>query len=658
MTGSPLGVPTAASVLRPWTALHRAVAGRPEFAAGRNARFAVLLALLCVLAAPYAFFNGFTEIQAYDDEGTLMITFRDLAHGLRLYDDVYALYGPFYYLTVGSLFTKLHVPLTHDAVRLVSTVFRLACSGVLASLTYRLTRSMLGGAFTFLACVLLLEELLHSPTHPQEICLLLASLLPHLVLSVERRPERATGAVAAVGAILAALLLTKINMGAFAALALAFTALRATPTGTWPRLATALAACAGLLLPLALMLPLFHLSWVAEYWAFATLTIGAALTTHLGTGHERLLTPRHWAVCLGALALTLAATLGLTLALGSSPYAMLDAVVLQNGRLIRNWYYALPISPGNVALAAAAAALALGCRVAVKRPGMGRAADAVPALLKLTAGTAGTAVVVLAATGMLPWFRAIVALFDVLMPFSFLVLTPAAGRDTVGAGRASLGLLAAFMVLYAFPVAGTQLVIAEVLMVCALPVLLIEGAADLRSLFPGPSAAALRPNAAAGWLACAVLLGTLAHQTRHAWWSWGGEAASGLPGASLIHLSPSERARTDWVLRQVASCPAFYTFPGMLSLYFWTGRPSPTALNNNDALGLLSASQQERVVADLARQPGLCIVAAPEMLRFFDRGQLASRPPLLRYVEDNFAPVAERGSFQILARKPDQRTVP
>lgn len=668
MTNSPPGLPLvryaldrpfAAGLLRRSAALHRAVAGNPEDSAGRTARFAVLLIILCVLTAPYAFFNGFTHLQAFDDEGTLMITFRDLAHGLRLYDDVYALYGPFYYLTVGSLFTKLHLPLTHDAVRLVSTAFRLACSGVLAGLTYRLSRSLLGAAFTFIACALLLQWLLHSPTHPQEICLLMAAILPHLVLSIERRPERATGAAAAIGAILAALLLTKINMGAFASFALGFTALRAIPPGTWFRFATLLAVAAGLLLPLALMLPLLHLSWVSGYWALATLTIGAALTVSFSTARQDLLTPRHWAVCLGVMALTAAVTLGITLDYGSSPYAMLDTVVLQSGRLLRNWYYALPIAPWNIALAAVAMGLALWREVAGKRPEMRRSAETLAALLKLPVGTAGVAMVGLAATGFLRWFPTGVILFEVLMPFSFLVLVPAAGRSTVGAGRASLGLLAAFMVLYPFPVAGTQLMVAAVLMVCALPVLLIESTADLRSLSPGLIATVLRPNAAAGWLAGAVLLGALAHQTRHAWWSWGGEAASGLPGASLIHVSPDERARTGWVLQHVAACPAFYTFLGLLSFYFWTGRPSPTALNNNDVLGLLSAAQQERVVSDLARQPGLCIVAAPGMLRFYDRGQIASRPPLLRYIEDNFTPVAENGPLQILERKPPgQRIVP
>lgn len=661
MTDSPPGAPTArrardhslvAGALRPWTGLHRAIAKRPGITARRTAWFAVLLVLLGALTLPYAFFSGFSGLQFFDDDGTLMITFRDLAHGLRLYDDIFALYGPFYYLTIGSLFTNLHVPLTHDAIRIISTVFRFACSGMLAALTYRLTRSLLGGLFTFLACVFLLQFLLYSPTHPQEICLLMAAALPHLVLSIEARPERAAAPLAATGVILGALLLTKINIGAFAAFALGLTALQVSAPGAWPRLARTLAAVAALLLPLALMSSLLHFAWVAKFWALATLTIGAALTLWLRGERQDLLAPRHWVLSLAAAAVTAAAILAAALALGSSPYAMLDAIVLQNGRLIRNWNYPLPIPLGAVGLAASALAVALWCRAAVTRPRLQHGALTAVALLKLAVGAAGVGFVALMATGMGNWGLGSALLFEIVVPFSFLMLVPTVERPTIGAGRASLALLAAFMVLYPFPVAGTQVVISLVLMVCALPVLLAEGAAEVRALRPGRLTAAFRPRPAAGLLMCAVFLGALAIQTRHAWWAWGGGMESGLPGTHLIRLAPKLRAREQWVLQQLASCPAFYTFPGLMSFYFWTGRPSPTALNSNDTLALLTPAQQDRVIADLERQPGLCIVSAPEVLEFFDRGQIVNRAPLLRYIDANFTPVAWNGPYAILKRNP------
>jgi hypothetical protein len=41
----------------------------------------------------------------------------------------------------------------------------------------------------------------------------------------------------------------------------------------------------------------------------------------------------------------------------------------------------------------------------------------------------------------------------------------------------------------------------------------------------------------------------------------------------------------------------------------------------------------------------------PNLLEFFDRGQLITKPPLLRYVNDNFIEFESNGPFQLLHRK-------
>ena len=53
----------------------------------------------------------------------------------------------------------------------------------------------------------------------------------------------------------------------------------------------------------------------------------------------------------------------------------------------------------------------------------------------------------------------------------------------------------------------------------------------------------------------------------------------------------------------------------------------------------------------LSNQPDLCIVYNPAFLRFFDRGQIQSDPPLLHYLEADFVPVADRDGFIILRRR-------
>ena len=71
---------------------------------------------------------------------------------------------------------------------------------------------------------------------------------------------------------------------------------------------------------------------------------------------------------------------------------------------------------------------------------------------------------------------------------------------------------------------------------------------------------------------------------------------------------------------------------------------------SNDPLGLLSSEQQRQTIADLERHAKLCILTSPVLLGYYDRSQLATRPPLLQYVEKNFTEVESNGPFHVLQR--------
>ncbi|GAC1340674.1 MAG: hypothetical protein NVSMB18_11200 [Acetobacteraceae bacterium] len=613
----------------------------------KPSRFAALLTVLCIMTLPYEFLRVFSGIPDFDDQGTLMITMRDLLNGGRLYDDVYALYGPFYYLTIGKLFTALHLPLTHDVGRAITLGFNIGCCLLLAALTFRVCRSVGGGLFTFFASAFLLQGMTLSPLHPQDIALTMVIGLAHLALSIEQageagRPTRLPLMI--VGGFLAALLLTKINIGLFAAAAIAIAALRATAGGRLVGVGERLAAAGAVVMPLALMQPLLHLTWVVGYCAVATATILACLAVCLRAEVPRRFGARDWIACLAALTVTMAVTLGLTLRGGTTPFAILNAVVLQNAHFIRNWYIELPLNGWSVAAARGAAGFAL----VAGRDGASRTrrSASVLALLKLTVGLGGMVAILLMATRVLPWSKA--DLFQLLAPFAFLVAMP--GRRQVGFGRTSYALLSAMLVLYPFPVAGPQNNIAAALIIGALPVFLLEGVASLADLHASVRRAPRWSLRLAKVVTLLVCVSSLALQSRQAWWTWAGRPNSDLRGSTLIHVTPEEWAETHWILQQIQGCSSVYTLPGFMSLYFWTERPSPTALNNNDSLGLLSEQQQDAIVHDLASRPGLCVVENVHMLKVFDRGQLEARPPLLRYVQDTFEVAQSRGDFRILKR--------
>ncbi|MBV8507460.1 MAG: hypothetical protein JOZ11_16850 [Alphaproteobacteria bacterium] len=83
-------------------------------------RLGLLLVVATVLAAPFVLFSTFSGMSWFDDEGTLLVGFRSLLDGHRMYDGIYSLYGPLYNAVYGLINVVLHVPPTQTAGRLPS----------------------------------------------------------------------------------------------------------------------------------------------------------------------------------------------------------------------------------------------------------------------------------------------------------------------------------------------------------------------------------------------------------------------------------------------------------------------------------------------------------------------------------------------------------
>jgi hypothetical protein len=79
----------------------------------------------------------------YDDEGALLIGFRSMLDGHKMYDDIYSLYGPLFNEVYGFIYCVLHVPLTHTSSRFISAGCWLAYTAAFAAFCYRLTQSRL-----------------------------------------------------------------------------------------------------------------------------------------------------------------------------------------------------------------------------------------------------------------------------------------------------------------------------------------------------------------------------------------------------------------------------------------------------------------------------------------------------------------------------------
>jgi hypothetical protein len=592
---------------------------------------ALVLAAATLLAVPFVLFTTFSGMSWFDDEGTLMAGFRSLVEGHRMYDDIYSLYGPLYNAVYGLIYVVLRVPLTHTAGRLIAAVLWLSYTAAFAHFCYRLTRSVPAMLIGFFFVLVWLVEPMDSPGHPEEMCLLLLAAVLLLTCSIERAPSIA--AFMGIGAAVTGLALIKINIGAYVGGGALLIFLRATAPTVWTRIAITVLVATLLSLPLAVQSLLLDFAWVRLYVLFFTLCIGAALLAVLAVPVPVVVRPVDWSITVLAGGLMCLVVVGGMMLAGSSGYALLNAVLLQNAHFIRNWYFPLHLGPYGLAAAAASALTALAYFTSGSRPFMQMGILALKCLFVLL--------------GVFSILHAQMQVFPMLTPFSWLLIVAPAGNQRLHpVGRGIAGLIGSIMSLYPFPVAGTQTYTGALLAVIMVPVL----ACDVLTSLHERGARRLAALYSIAWAATAVLVLGTALTVRNAYIYWR-NVPPGLPGTSLVRVNRAQADDLRWVTGELASCASSYSIPGMLSFAFWTGHALPTALNINDVLAFIQPAQQEEIVQALSAQPDLCIVYNPAFLREFDRGQIETNPPLLHYLQADFVPVADRDGFIILKRR-------
>lgn len=590
------------------------------------------------LASPLGF-------QSIDDEGAVMIAFRMIAAGSVLYDEIYSLYGPFHYVVYRGLYGLAGDPLTHDTVRLVAAVVWFAVAAVAGLATIILTRSAVAGAFAFFAAFRLLSVTTHSPGHPEALCVLLVLLL--LILASQLDRFRNVWVHVAAGALIAAAILVKINVGVF--MGAAWAVMLASDTGRG-RAARGLATCfAGLavLMPSLLMLPLATMEWVRVYALFATMTLGAAMLVAIAQPPRGPFSPMPYVASAVGFLLAATAIISVVMARGTSLAALLDTTVLQGPRFVRNWFLAPDIGAADLVSGALSLAVVLLVRILARRPKGDAAAQRILRGVRF-------AFVVFCLTVLLssiiprlmPEALHPGRAYWLLVPFAWLAMV---ARDTKAPSPCHrlASVLAAVFVLYPFPVAGHQHLIAFIpLAVVAVAVCHDFMTRDLR--WPGglqawrpvgPASLAMILLVAAGL----QLLGTRARQAS--------AEQLALPGAQTLRVDHDVAETLRWVVSHLKECESSYSLPGLMSFHIWADHSPPSTMNINHPLAFLSHEQQARVVRELDRVRDLCVVYRPAMLETLDRGQIASNPPLLAHIRDEFVPFAERDGYLLMRRR-------
>ena len=183
-------------------------------------------AVVTALCAWFGYYPTFDSWGWWDDEGYVLSTVKAFAHHGGLYTHVYSVFGPFYYEAFSAVFSWL--PVTLDNGRVVTLVVSLLASLGFGVAIKMFTGNVVAGLATQAGTfALLILSFVDESMHPMILVSLLFSVAL-VALALVARGQRSVGCVV-LGAAVAAMVLTVVNVGAFAVIALLFTGLSLAP---------------------------------------------------------------------------------------------------------------------------------------------------------------------------------------------------------------------------------------------------------------------------------------------------------------------------------------------------------------------------------------------------------------------------------------------
>ena len=263
----------------------------------------VAFGLLMIALAMIGYWRMFTQFMAYDDEGLFLWSLSDYLSKGGLYDRVESWYGPFFFTFNHLLHALAGLNFNHDTGRSLTLFYWCGTVLVCGFVSWKQTRSLWAGLAGTVLTFVCLITVIREPMHPSGFLTLAVALavMAGGAAVVRDRPVAFAGAVSLLGT---AMVLSKINVGAFFLIA----------AGTWlainsraaahTRSAALLTALACAVVPLLLMRGQWPSPWATAY--VLVFTCGAlALTAALHAARQ----PEH-GVQSGMLGLAIALVFG------------------------------------------------------------------------------------------------------------------------------------------------------------------------------------------------------------------------------------------------------------------------------------------------------------------------------------------------------------
>jgi hypothetical protein len=583
---------------------------------------------LTTALAPLGYMTMMDGFHPYDDEGYFLISLKDYVDGGPLFTQALPVYGPFFYEVMGGVFRILGIEPSLDSGRIVTLVVWLVVSILGGIAAHRLTGSLWFGIAGQLLTFRVLVALANEPMHPAG---LLSLLLVGLMVAAASRSRWPRASAAVIGALVGALLMVKLNVGIFAAVAvvLAWTA----SLTRWRRLAVPATVVLIVAMPPLLMSGLVSQRWALELALLVSLS-AAAFGVVVITGRWDSLPAASTGWIAAGAAFVVLASLGIAFLGGTHVDAWVRSLTLTT-KFPQIFFVPAGATPNRVGWSA----LSLVGALLVSGPLRSLAASPWAGLVRIL-------------VGLLIWLSLIlIETYLLVLPLTWVAaLAPRhAGDDPVEPyARLMLPALAIVGGLQIYPVAGTQLSTAELLLMPVGAICLIDGVrqlGDLRHRFSiVPKFARWTPVAvAAAVVAALAVLATVKAQEFRTF------APLALPGAEQVRVPEGQGAQLRGLALDIdRRCSSFITYPGMDSLYFWTRQRPPVELSSEVWWLVLDDGQQQALVDRLRGEPGLCVVKNQGVIDFWAAGRGAPPGSLVKWIDGSFLVAGSYGGYDLL----------
>jgi hypothetical protein len=609
-------------------------------------------------AAVAAYYAIFTNFAPYDDEGTLLVTVQAFAHGDVLYRDVYTPYGPFYYELFGGLFALTGKAVTTDASRSIVIVLWVGTSLLYGVSVQRLTGRLALGAAGMIAAFAPLVVLANEPMHPQVLCVLLLGAITLLTVFASAKNPARWGAAA--GALLAALVLTKLNLGVYAVAAAVLAAvltLEPLRSRAWIRWPVVVAVVA---MPVVVSFRDFNQEWVRNLAAVEVLATAAIVVAAWRLG-ERAREEGLARWLLGGVVGFVAASVAIMVAIlltGSSLSDVYDGMVTEALRVREVNMTPLPSTAAAIDWAIAALAVAF-LAVRLRRPDAGPPSVWSGGLRILAGVVIWLTIARIAPVALNPSSQNQLSLPTVLAWIAVLPPSGATESQFKRFLRIFLPALAVAQALQVYPVAGSQMGIAALTFVPVGALCIADGLAVLGAWSAERGRDGLERFgviATVVLVAFAVDIGVNAivrpginsiSNYRH-------NTALPFPGATDLRL-PADQVQQYAAMVDALhehGCTDFIGYPNINSMYLWSGIEPPPPAAPGVWLEALDSEKQQRIVNELRASKHPCVVRSEPRAALWLSGREVPDRPLVRYIFGDFKPVKTVGEFEFLLPKP------